>query len=131
MKENLNNKDLIIKKLIYRSKYTGTKETSKFGSAMSCNRLIEYKSATSTSPLFGTNWSTITTCDDVVNTIPDGGLTGQDWAEAFAGECCSDKKGICIANTKLDPNSKGTMLKEMPAQVWFTMLLATAYLLLL
>ena len=27
MKENLNNKDLIIKKLIYRSKYTGTKET--------------------------------------------------------------------------------------------------------
>ena len=27
MKENLNNKDLFIKKLIYRSKYTGTKET--------------------------------------------------------------------------------------------------------
>ena len=27
MKENLNNKDFIIKKLIYRSKYTGTKET--------------------------------------------------------------------------------------------------------
>ena len=27
MKEKLNNKDLIIKKLIYRSKYTGTKET--------------------------------------------------------------------------------------------------------
>ena len=26
-KENLNNKDLFIKKLIYRSKYTGTKET--------------------------------------------------------------------------------------------------------
>ena len=27
MEEKLNNKDLIIKKLIYRSKYTGTKET--------------------------------------------------------------------------------------------------------
>ena len=27
MKEYLNNKDLFIKKLIYRSKYTGTKET--------------------------------------------------------------------------------------------------------
>ena len=27
MKENLNNKDFILKKLIYRSKYTGTKET--------------------------------------------------------------------------------------------------------
>ena len=54
-----------------------TKETSKFGSAMACNMLVEIKSATSTNPLFGTNWSTVASCSDVVNTITEDGMTEQ------------------------------------------------------
>lgn len=113
------------------STYTGAKETSSFGTSVTCDWLVDHNSASSTKVLYGTNWSTIASCSDVVNTITEDGMTGQLWSKALAVECCSDKIGICADETKLNTESGGIMLTVVPKKVLFAVLIATSYMLLL
>lgn len=105
------------------TKYTGSKETSKFGNAVACDSLMEIWDAPTTGPFSGTTWSTVSKCDDITNTIKDanGGPTGQPLAQEVANECCSDAVGVCEA-TALDNTGAGVKITSMPKVLLFALL---------
>ena len=105
------------------TKYTGSKQTSKFGSATACDDLMGVWNTPTTGPFSGTTWSTVSKCDDITNTIKaeEGGPTGQVIAQEVANECCSDAVGVC-EETALDNTAAGVKITSMPKVLLFALL---------